>query len=82
VCTETKTKQFAIQIVANYVGLQHETINKVSLYYIAMRIVFNTLYIRQTTRAHGAIRSLSFFAALAAPMYLLIISANKAYAQQ
>ncbi|KZP26919.1 hypothetical protein FIBSPDRAFT_854269 [Athelia psychrophila] len=71
---------FAAVIVANYVGLEHETINKASLYYIAVRTLFNIVYIKQTTRAHSAVRSLLFFAGLAAPMYLLISAANKANA--
>ncbi|KAJ7612734.1 hypothetical protein FB45DRAFT_939656, partial [Roridomyces roridus] len=67
----------AAVLAANFAGLDTRTVNIVSIVYLVGRILFNYIYINQTTRLHGTLRSFTFFATLSLPLYLLFAAATK-----
>jgi len=57
-------------LAANYAGVRFETLNKISVSFIAIRLLYNYMYVNQNeTTSH--IRTVAFFVGLAHPIYLL-----------
>jgi len=63
-------------LAANFANLETTTVNTVSAGFLAIRLLYNYVYINQKTEGAAAVRSLLFFTGLAAPMYLLIKAGN------
>ncbi|KAF5356888.1 hypothetical protein D9756_006732 [Leucocoprinus leucothites] len=68
-------------LVANLAGLDNAYLNKMSLGFIAMRILFNQIYIAHESNAVGWVRTAVFFGALSFPTTLLLKGAAKYAAQ-
>ncbi|KAI0338041.1 hypothetical protein BDW22DRAFT_1363408 [Trametopsis cervina] len=68
---------FAAILAAHLAGLPNRTLNLVSAAYVVTRVVYNYVYINQSTPAQGWLRSAAYFTGLAMPLGLLIQSANK-----
>ncbi|KAI0692898.1 hypothetical protein BC835DRAFT_1276918 [Cytidiella melzeri] len=68
---------FAAILAGHFAGLSHRTMNIVSAAYISTRLLYNYVYINQTTAAQSNIRSALYFAGLAMPMTLLFKAANR-----
>ncbi|KIM46801.1 hypothetical protein M413DRAFT_440373 [Hebeloma cylindrosporum] len=67
---------FGLAVLAgNYAGIDNATLNIVSGLYLLWRLVFNYLYLNQTTKTQAALRSLTWLTSLGFPMYLLFKSA-------
>ncbi|KAJ3572667.1 hypothetical protein NP233_g2938 [Leucocoprinus birnbaumii] len=64
-------------LVGNLARLDNEYLNKMSLGFIALRILFNQIYIYQESNAVGWVRTAVFFGALSCPATLLIKGAAK-----
>ncbi|KAJ7052906.1 hypothetical protein C8F01DRAFT_1032740 [Mycena amicta] len=67
----------AAVLAANYAGLDHRTVNVISIVYFLGRVLYNIVYITQSTRAQSNLRSIVFFGILPLPIYLLISAAHK-----
>ncbi|TFK34517.1 hypothetical protein BDQ12DRAFT_726909 [Crucibulum laeve] len=63
-------------LVGNYAGLDNQTLNIVSSLYLFSRVVYNQIYINQTTEKQGSFRSIVWATGLTLPFYLLIKAAN------
>ncbi|KAF8649158.1 hypothetical protein AX16_005956 [Volvariella volvacea WC 439] len=59
------------------VGLDNYTLNTTSLAYIAIRILYNQVYINHESGAVSYLRSIIFFTSVSMPMRLLFKAANK-----
>ncbi|KIJ41119.1 hypothetical protein M422DRAFT_209565 [Sphaerobolus stellatus SS14] len=68
----------AAVLTANFVGVDHSTVNIVSGAFIGLRLLFNYVYINQDSKAKSGIRTLLWFVGALLPHYLLVKSANKA----
>ncbi|KAJ7751915.1 hypothetical protein DFH07DRAFT_887277 [Mycena maculata] len=74
---------WAVAVLAgNFAGLDNYTMNVVSITYVCGRILYNFIYINQTTRLHGSLRTLTYFSCLSLPLYLLFAAARKIASQQ
>ncbi|EKM57678.1 uncharacterized protein PHACADRAFT_206558 [Phanerochaete carnosa HHB-10118-sp] len=64
-------------VLAGYTtSIPHSTLNTFAVGYVGLRLLYNFIYINQTTEAVGNLRSMTF-AGLSLPLTLLIKSANK-----
>ncbi|KAF8155903.1 hypothetical protein B0H34DRAFT_513464 [Crassisporium funariophilum] len=69
-------------LVGNYAGLDDVTLNTASGLYLLARMVYNYIYINQTTVRTSQFRSLTWAASLGFPFYLFIKSAQQVAAQK
>ncbi|KAF9446689.1 hypothetical protein P691DRAFT_732772 [Macrolepiota fuliginosa MF-IS2] len=69
-------------LAANIAGLDNALMNKVSLAYIGLRVLFNQVYINQETVGTSWFRTAVFFASNLMPMTLLIRAAQKLAAER
>ncbi|PPQ72874.1 hypothetical protein CVT24_001548 [Panaeolus cyanescens] len=68
---------FGLAVLAgNYAGIDNYTMNVTCGFYLLSRMLFNYIYLNQTTRTMGNIRSLVWLLSLGAPFYLLGKSAS------
>ncbi|KAJ7052886.1 hypothetical protein C8F01DRAFT_561891 [Mycena amicta] len=67
----------AAVLAANYADLDHRMVNVISIVYFLGRVLYNIVYINQSTRAQSKLRSIIFFGILPLPIYLLISAAHK-----
>ncbi|TFK48898.1 hypothetical protein OE88DRAFT_1663154 [Heliocybe sulcata] len=67
----------AAVLAGNYAGLDEKTLNVASVAFIALRALYNYIYINQNTQAHGNLRGLTWFTGIGVPLTLLIKAANK-----
>jgi len=66
----------AAVIAANFAGVQPDLLNKISVAYVVLRVIYNHVYFNQTTEAGGSLRSGVWFLATSLPIYLLIKAGN------
>ncbi|EKM48704.1 uncharacterized protein PHACADRAFT_202499 [Phanerochaete carnosa HHB-10118-sp] len=67
----------SVQLTGYTAGIPHSALNTFAVGYVGLHLLYNFIYINQTTEAVGNLRSMSFFASLSLPLTLLIKSANK-----
>jgi len=68
---------FGLAVLAgNYAGVDNYTLNKVSGLYILTRLLYNYIYINQTTERESGIRSLIWMTSLVFPTYLFFEAAR------
>ncbi|EAU89409.2 hypothetical protein CC1G_07635 [Coprinopsis cinerea okayama7 len=67
----------AAALAAHVVGLDNRVVNKISLAFIGLRVLFNTVYINQRTVGQSWLRTGLWVAATSLPVTLLIKAANK-----
>ncbi|KAF8814705.1 hypothetical protein BYT27DRAFT_7205671 [Phlegmacium glaucopus] len=68
---------FGLAVLAgNYAGIDNYTLNKVSGLYILTRILYNYIYINQTTQRWGGLRSIVWIISLGFPSYLFFKAAQ------
>ncbi|KDQ54405.1 hypothetical protein JAAARDRAFT_196743 [Jaapia argillacea MUCL 33604] len=63
-------------LAANYAGLPNETLNLFSLAFIAMRMLYNYIYMKQTTQAQGDLRGAVWTVGTIIPAVLIVKSGN------
>ncbi|KAL0956789.1 hypothetical protein HGRIS_002908 [Hohenbuehelia grisea] len=68
-------------LAGNFAGLDHWTLNVVSLAFILTRFTYNQVYINYNTLGKGFFRSLVWAAGSLMPLYLVVKAANKLAAQ-
>ncbi|KAF9459654.1 hypothetical protein BDZ94DRAFT_1267706 [Collybia nuda] len=66
----------AAVLAGHVVGIDHQTLNTVALAHIILRIMYNYIYINQSSQIQGAIRSAIWTSAISLPFYLFIKAAN------
>ncbi|KAI5122626.1 hypothetical protein M0805_008715 [Coniferiporia weirii] len=66
----------AAVLAGNHAGISNGTLNFVSAAFISFRLLYNYVYITQSTSAISWVRSTIFFTSLGFPMYLLIKAGN------
>ncbi|KAF8518268.1 hypothetical protein BU17DRAFT_48853 [Hysterangium stoloniferum] len=64
-------------LAANFAGVDTCTLNTVSGGFVLARLLFNYIYINQTTPTASWLRTLTFFSSISLPMYLLVKAGNK-----
>jgi len=69
---ETLTLWSSAVIAATFAGLDPIVVNCSSGIFLFTRVLYNYLYITQTTELEAAYRSVVFYAGLTAPVFLLI----------
>jgi len=67
-------------LAGNYAGLEQSTLNKVAIFYILSRCLYNYIYINHTTVFQSRLRTAIWTIGFLAPMYLLVISWAEVYA--
>ncbi|KAF8518267.1 hypothetical protein BU17DRAFT_66508 [Hysterangium stoloniferum] len=72
----------AATLAANFAGIDTKTVNVISGSFVVTRLLFNYIYINQNTKTASALRSSVWLSSIALPLYLLIVSANKARVAQ
>ncbi|EGO04006.1 hypothetical protein SERLA73DRAFT_175731 [Serpula lacrymans var. lacrymans S7.3] len=75
---ETLPIWIAAILAGNFVGLDHETLNKASLIFVSLRALYNWVYIQQKTEVQGFMRTAVYFAGISVPFSLLMQAGNKA----
>ncbi|KIM86126.1 hypothetical protein PILCRDRAFT_816663 [Piloderma croceum F 1598] len=65
-------------LAGNLVGLEHATLNKVAIFYIVGRSLYNYVYINHTTGPQSVLRTAIWWITFSGPMYLLIKAGLKA----
>ncbi|KAH8108764.1 hypothetical protein DFH11DRAFT_1843399 [Phellopilus nigrolimitatus] len=63
-------------IAGNQVGIDNKTLNITSAGFILLRLLFNYVYINQSTPTVSWIRSALFFSGVGFPMYLFVKAGN------
>ncbi|KAJ7449411.1 hypothetical protein B0H11DRAFT_1816716 [Mycena galericulata] len=64
-------------LAGNFAGVDNYTLNIISIAYVCGRILYNFIYINQSTRLHSSLRTLTWFSVSALPIYLLFAAAGK-----
>ena len=68
---------FAVSMLAaHYARVPVDFINKMTIFYVASRVLYNVLYIRTTTESVSNLRSVTFVAGVLANFTLLIKAGN------
>ncbi|EPQ50925.1 hypothetical protein GLOTRDRAFT_141378 [Gloeophyllum trabeum ATCC 11539] len=70
----------AAVLAGNYAGLENKTLNVCSAAFIALRALYNYIYVNQKTHSQGNLRTITWFAGVFIPLGLLIKAANKVLA--
>ncbi|KAF7763633.1 hypothetical protein Agabi119p4_8170 [Agaricus bisporus var. burnettii] len=67
----------AAVLMGNMAGLDHAYLNKMSLIFIATRVLYNQIYINQTNSFTSYIRTFTFLGSISIPLTIMIKAANK-----
>jgi len=67
-------------LAGNYAGLEQSTLNKVAIFYILSRCLYNYVYINHTTTLQSGFRTAIWTTGFLAPMYLLVVAWAEVYA--
>ncbi|EIM89260.1 uncharacterized protein STEHIDRAFT_119948 [Stereum hirsutum FP-91666 SS1] len=66
----------AAVLAGNYAGLSQSTLNAFSLTFVGLRLLYNYIYINQSSRGSSAARSLTYFGGLLTPLGLFVAAVN------
>jgi len=67
-------------LAGNYAGLEQSILNKVAIFYILSRCLYNYVYINHTTALQSRLRTAIWTIGFLAPMYLLVMAWAEVYA--